>query len=599
MIKFNSLKAKIISLLTITCLTIAFILFFIFINFYKKDKIAYIFENNANKLETAGEQFRREVEFSTEIVKVHLENVKKNKKLSLSSETVLPEEYYLDSIAVYLKNPLKLVDKLYKSKITELTDLEINQMLAAQTEVNNQKVYIKDLNVTVVTSFTKNQQEWALVYQFKSTTLSDYFKNSEAINTALIDKIAGVRKFNYPPVDTLNTEKVNQDLEHEAALIFKQNSVTQMISLDDRKYLFSSVRLYQSDIFLSSFLSEEKALENLKLLVIRAFFFFIFISSVVVLISYLSSHYLTHRLNKLTDSAKRIAGGHFDEKIEDTGTDEISTLTSGFNHMSTEIARLLHETANKARMESELKTAQLVQSTLLPQSDYESPFFQIKGSYTSASECGGDWWHYFESDDKVWIWIADATGHGAGAALMTSAAKSAVSIIEKLNLPIQESFELLNLAICNVAKENMMMTSLVGVINKKTLEFSYINASHEPSILIKKSNLISKDDLVFLNESTNPRLGQSRDSKFSSNHLKLDPGDRLVFYTDGVTDIRSPDNKTYGERTFIKSIVKSYNSAKNLTDFYTDYETSLNVFRSNTELIDDVTYCFFEIKEQA
>mgnify|MGYP000973270720 CR=1 FL=1 len=76
MIKFNSLKAKIITLLTVTTLTIAFILFFIFINFYKKDKVAYIFESNAATLDTVGEQFRREVEFSSEIIKVHLENTK-------------------------------------------------------------------------------------------------------------------------------------------------------------------------------------------------------------------------------------------------------------------------------------------------------------------------------------------------------------------------------------------------------------------------------------------------------------------------------------------------------------------------------------------
>jgi phosphoserine phosphatase RsbU/P len=599
MIKFNSLKAKIITLLTATTLTIAFLLFYIFINFYKKDKVAYIFENNAAALETVGEQFRREVEFSSEIIKVHLENTKRNKKLALSSENYLPDDYLIDSMAVYQKTPqFKVVDRLFKKTNKEFSEADVHRLIDAQASNNEQTVYVDDVTVTVVTGFTTSQSNWALIYQFQSTTLRDHFKAADTINTALITKNSTqeIGKFKYPESDATETEKINQDIISNVAPLLTQNALTNMITLDDKKYLFSSSRLYQTKSYLSSFVSEEKVFENLQSLMIRSLFFLILISSLVVLLSYFSSDYLTHRLKKLTQSAKRIADGQFDEKIQDTGHDEISTLTSGFNQMSTEISRLLHETANKARMESELKTAQIVQSTLFPKNEYESSFIQIKGFYNSASECGGDWWHYFEDENKVWIWIADATGHGAPAALLTSAAKSAVSIIENLNLPLKESFEHLNFAICNVSKENMMMTSFVGLIDKKTLDFSYINASHEPSIMIKKSHEISKDNLIFLNENANPRLGESKESKFTSSTVKLSPGDRIVFYTDGVMDVRNLEDKVYGERSFMKGIVSSYNKSRNLGEFFTDYENSLVNFRSDTELIDDVTFCFFEIK---
>lgn len=596
MIKFNSLKAKIIALLTITSLTIAFVLFYIFINFYKKDKIAYIFDTNSSNLESAGDQFRREVEFTGELVKVHLDNIKKNKKLSLSSEEFLSPNYYLESIGIYQTNPYKVIDQLRKKDSLEISEADLNKFNKNEDANNDQNIFINDTRVTVHSQLLKNNQSWAVVYQFDSATLKDYFKNGEVSNLALIDKIHGVSKHAYQNLEASRADVINKELVNTSSDLFKQNSSTQNIDLVGKKYLFSSAKLYQSSSYLSSFISQDKALENLKSLLIKAAFFFIFISALVVLLSYFASHYLTHRLKKLTISAERIAAGQFDEKIEDSGTDEISTLTNGFNQMSIEISRLLSETANKARMESELKTAQLVQATLFPKNIYESDFIQIQGYYMSASECGGDWWHYFESNDKVWVWIADATGHGAGAALLTSAAKSAVSIIEKLNLPIKESFELLNFAICNVSKENMMMTSFVGVIDKTNLNFKYVNASHEPSILIRKSDIISKDDLVYLNESTNPRLGQSKDSLFESNEIQLQHGDRVMFYTDGVTDIRSPEHKVFGERGLIKSIVKSHNNTKNLVDFYSDYEQNLNAFRSNTELIDDVTYCFFEIK---
>lgn len=550
-------------------------------------------------LETIGDQFRREVEFSSEIVKVHLESIKNNNRLALSTkEKFLPQDYFINSIYIYKKAPhLKLIDRLFKKNTPSLSIDEISQMTNSLDETGQIIFVNKDNLITVVSSVKKDQQAWILAYQYDSSTLSDFFKSSVGLNVALISKTGEIGKNEYSDLENISHEKVNTEFKVKANSILDQNSITTLINLDGESYLLSSVKLYQTQWYLSTFISEARVLENLQTLVIKSFFFFIFICSVVVLISYYSSHYLTQRLNRLTKSAKRISAGHFDEKLEVSGNDEISTLTSGFNHMTTEIVRLLNETANKARMESELKTAQIVQSTLLPKDEYESEFIQIKGCYTSASECGGDWWHYFESQDKVWIWIADATGHGAPAALLTSAAKSAVSVIERLNLPLQESFEYLNFAICSVSKENMMMTSFLGVIDKKTKVMTYINASHEPSIFIKKNETISKDDLIFLNETSNPRLGQMKEAQFSSAQIQLEKGDRVVFYTDGVMDVKNSDSsKSYGERNFMKDIVKSYNSSSNLNEFYVNYKNSLDSFRSNSELVDDVTYCFFEIK---
>ncbi len=625
--KFSSLKTKIITLLTITSLSIAFILLYIFINFYKKDKMAYIFETNTNLLVAVSEEFKREIDFSSEIVKTHLENIKQFKKLSSSTSPVLKNDYFLNSVTFYsYKDDLKLIDQIKKEnaqfleadfikqkmgsefgKQIKLDDFNKNEQnkqgnnstqnekLSSVAETQ-QSILIDKNIITVLSKVTKDNQSWILAYQFNSKTMSEYFEKAESQNVLMTYKSDQIINFSYPTIEKNKTALINSNILKTLKANMGQNISTTLLKIENENYLFSAVKLYQSQNFLSVFISESKAMENLRLLLIKAIFFFILIASVVIFISYFSSDYLTHRLKKLTQSAERIANGQFDQKIIDSGNDEISTLTNGFNQMSSEISRLLHETANKARMESELKTAQIVQATLFPKNDYESNSIIIKGCYTSASECGGDWWHYFESEDKIWLWIADATGHGAPAALLTSAAKSAVSIIENLNLSIEDSFQHLNYAICNVSKENMMMTSFVAMIDKKTLEMKYINASHEPSILIKKNTEVSKHDFIYLNEATNPRLGQSKESHFQSCNIQLNPGDRVVFYTDGVTDIRSPQDKVYGERSFVKGLVSSYNISKSLNEFFNDYDQSLNDFRKNTELIDDVTYFFFEMK---
>src|SRR5690606_35511909 len=109
--------------------------------------------------------------------------------------------------------------------------------------------------------------------------------------------------------------------------------------------------------------------------------------------------------------------------------DEVGGLAQGFNFMAGEVSRLMEETKEAARMEGELETVRLVQETLFPEPVKRVGDFHLAGHFEPASECGGDWWHYCKVGDKLFIWIGDATGHGAPSAMVTSAAKAAATII--------------------------------------------------------------------------------------------------------------------------------------------------------------------------
>src|SRR5205823_2940179 len=111
---------------------------------------------------------------------------------------------------------------------------------------------------------------------------------------------------------------------------------------------------------------------------------------------------------------------------------EVGGLAESFNYMAAEVSRLMSETAEKARMQSELATVKTVQETLFPASQSQFGPIRIKGHFEPASECGGDWWNYSRVEDKIFLWIGDATGHGAPAALITGAACSAAAVIEGL-----------------------------------------------------------------------------------------------------------------------------------------------------------------------
>lgn len=164
-----------------------------------------------------------------------------------------------------------------------------------------------------------------------------------------------------------------------------------------------------------------------------------------------------------------------------------------------------------------------------------------------------------------------------------------------MSLTPAESISLLNKAICSVSKENMMMTCFLAVFNKATKKLTYVNASHEAPILLKVMEQLKKKDLIHLNENSCPRLGQSPNSEYIESEIQLVTGDRMLFYTDGIPDIQNLSGEPLAERGFIKQLLSSVNSHLQFPDFVDHFTNSLVDYRQETELVDDVTYCFTEV----
>ena len=142
-------------------------------------------------------------------------------------------------------------------------------------------------------------------------------------------------------------------------------------------------------------------------------------------------------LNTLFTATQRIAEGNFETKVEIPSSDEIGALSDSFNFMSDEITRFMGEMKEKARLENEVKVAQLVQSSFFPNDDITIGPVDISAFYQPASECGGDWWGYVEDENVLVLIIADATGHGVPAALLTATANCSINTIKLFSKDIQ------------------------------------------------------------------------------------------------------------------------------------------------------------------
>ena len=177
-------------------------------------------------------------------------------------------------------------------------------------------------------------------------------------------------------------------------------------------------------------IEEEKAFLASTLLIQKSVYFGILLLSIAVITGILFTKRMTNNVQTLFEATTKISQGDFNVDPVATGNDEIGALTDSFVDMKDKIIAYMEEMKEKARIEGELKVAQLVQNSFFPKHGLIKKDFSVEGKYAPASECSGDWWGFFEQEGKLTLIACDATGHGVPAALITAAAHSCISTIK-------------------------------------------------------------------------------------------------------------------------------------------------------------------------
>ena len=365
--------------------------------------------------------------------------------------------------------------------------------------------------------------------------------------------------------------------------------------IDGRESLVSLAKTAVADLYVVSTVDRSKALAALYTLIRRAILFTLCLLSLLVVVGVFASNGLVSPLRSLMAATGKVMEGDFTVRVPTKGGDEIGKLALNFNKMTDEVSRLMERTAESARMESELKTAKTVQNILFPQSDAEFGQVKMYGFSEPASECGGDWWYYSRSGSKIYVWIGDATGHGVPAALLTSAVRAVASVIEGYeSFKPSEAMKMLNSAIYATSKGQMMMTFFIGCIDLEEGTLTYSNASHDPPYYLAKDSRDKpkRKDFFPLMEVNSPRLGEQKNSKFKDHTMKIDIGDKFIFYTDGIFDVRNEGGEIWGERRFLRSL--STINSEEAQDTVKNIFKTIGEFRMETPLDDDVTLVVVE-----
>lgn len=296
-------------------------------------------------------------------------------------------------------------------------------------------------------------------------------------------------------------------------------------------------------------------------------------------------------LDKLLEDNPNLARVFYKNCLKDTFS-RYREITSEFSNSKHD----LEEKSNTLKeISRDLSSAKKLQDFFINTRTLNHKAYRIKGLkqsfvYNPCQEIGGDFLNLIEiGHQKYGIVIADVMGHGITAALATGAFKSAFSLMVK---DLAENPSLLLASMNNHFFKDistLFASCLFGFIDLSKREFTLARAGHYYPVFYRSSEKnIQKLELK------GPALGLKKHATYDQEIYKIDPGDKLLFFTDGIIEQRNLENEMYTEKHLISTFLDlSINKANSILS---KIEKDLDDFVSGVKKDDDITMLLLEFK---
>ncbi len=216
--------------------------------------------------------------------------------------------------------------------------------------------------------------------------------------------------------------------------------------------------------------------------------------------------------------------------------------------IAVENARLYQLAVDKGRIERELQLAREVQSSLLPRGTPDLPGWDLAAQWQPAREVAGDFYDFIPvGAGRLGLVIADVSDKGMPAALFMALSRSIVRASVAQSPSPAECIAQANRLICADSANSMFVTLFYAQLDTASGECLYVNAGHNPPLLYRAA------DRKFLElPRTGLVLGIDDASKFEQRVAVIQPGDMLLLYTDGVTDVIDAQGHEFGVNRLLR-----------------------------------------------
>ncbi|MCI8327571.1 MAG: serine/threonine-protein phosphatase, partial [Lachnospiraceae bacterium] len=256
---------------------------------------------------------------------------------------------------------------------------------------------------------------------------------------------------------------------------------------------------------------------------------------------------------------------------------------------------LLATKAENARIAAELDVAAKIQSGMLPKefdSVSEKGKLSVYATMNPAREVGGDFYDCFKiDDDHVAFVIADVSGKGVPAALFMVTVKTLIKTKAKNSYSPMEVLQDTNKEISETNEEDMFVTAFLGVLELSTGKFVCANAGHNPPL-----RFYPDERVEYLQTETNFILAGIPGVPFTENEYQLEPGERFLLYTDGVTEAMNEKQEFFGEEQLLEKMKVPEVRTLETEELVKYLDMELRDFSAGAEQADDITILVFQYK---
>ena len=301
-------------------------------------------------------------------------------------------------------------------------------------------------------------------------------------------------------------------------------------------------------------------------------------------------------LGELVKQTDVVAAGHLDQPLPPTSrSDEIGQLTRSFSHMQGSLINYIDEltqtTANKERIENELRIARDIQMAMVPR--VFPPFPERKdidlyASMIPAKEVGGDLYDYFLLGDMLYFCIGDVSGKGIPGSLVMAVVKNLSRVVSRQNLTPAVIARQINDTVSEDNEQMMFVTMIIGKIHLDTGLMEFCNCGHNPPVVF------SNGEARFLDIKANVPLGIAPGFEFEGEEIADVRNQPLLFYTDGLNEAENEAHEQFGDDRILEVLrSRDIKSAKDAIDRIND---ALQAFVNGAEASDDLTMLCLEIK---
>lgn len=286
-----------------------------------------------------------------------------------------------------------------------------------------------------------------------------------------------------------------------------------------------------------------------KLIKDRSFYLGLFVLLLGGVLGLVLASRISRPIRRLRDGVEKLGEGDFSVEIPSRGATETAELSRAFNRLGGRLKEymenLKREVSAREAVESEVRIARQIQESLLPHSFPPFPDrteFDLFAVNLAAKEVAGDFYDFFLVDeDKLALVIADVSGKGIPAALLMAVSRTVIKNICSRETDPGRALAEANRSICQDNEACMFVTLILGFYQISSGEFTFANAGHDEMLLLPPDGTVESFGMM-----RGTAVGIVEDEIYESGRRTIEPGQALVFYTDGVTEAPSPENELFG-----------------------------------------------------